>query len=44
VLEGGGHSAMLSMPDVFLRELVQRVLPLARGAPAAGAGDPPTFR
>lgn len=28
-LEGGGHSAILTMPDVFLRELVTRVRPLA---------------
>lgn len=39
VLEGGGHAALLTMPDVFLRELVARVRPLAlegaRGLPAA---------
>jgi pimeloyl-ACP methyl ester carboxylesterase len=29
VLEGGGHSAMLTMSDVFLNELVARVRPLA---------------
>lgn len=29
VLEGGGHSALLTMPDVFLTELVARVRPLA---------------
>jgi pimeloyl-ACP methyl ester carboxylesterase len=29
LLEGGGHSAILTMPDVFLRELVARVRPLA---------------
>ena len=28
-LEGGGHSAMLTMPDRFLNELVTRVRPLA---------------
>jgi pimeloyl-ACP methyl ester carboxylesterase len=28
-LEGGGHSAMLTMADVFLNELVARVRPLA---------------
>jgi pimeloyl-ACP methyl ester carboxylesterase len=28
-LSGGGHSAMLTMPDVFLNELVTRVRPLA---------------
>jgi len=29
VLDGGGHSAMLTMPDRFLNELVTRVRPLA---------------
>ncbi|HUO88971.1 MAG TPA: alpha/beta hydrolase [Rhizomicrobium sp.] len=29
MLKGGGHNAMLTMPDVFLRELVARVRPLA---------------
>ena len=29
VLDGGGHSAMLTMPDRFLDELVTRVRPLA---------------
>jgi pimeloyl-ACP methyl ester carboxylesterase len=29
VLPGGGHSAMLTMPDAFLTELVTRVRPLA---------------
>jgi putative intracellular protease/amidase len=29
VLAGGGHSAMLTMTDVFLNELVTRVRPLA---------------
>jgi hypothetical protein len=29
VLEGGGHSALLTMPDLFLSELVARVRPLA---------------
>jgi pimeloyl-ACP methyl ester carboxylesterase len=29
VLEGGGHSALLTMPDRFLSELVARVRPLA---------------
>lgn len=33
VLEGGGHSALLTMPDVFLAELVARVRPLV-SAPA----------
>lgn len=28
VLEGGGHSALLTMPDVFLAKLVARVRPL----------------
>jgi pimeloyl-ACP methyl ester carboxylesterase len=28
VLNGGGHSAMLTMPDVFLSELVSRVRPI----------------
>jgi pimeloyl-ACP methyl ester carboxylesterase len=29
ILKGGGHSAMLTMPDAFLHELVTRVRPLA---------------
>lgn len=29
ILKGGGHSAMLTMPDAFLRELVTRVRPTA---------------
>jgi pimeloyl-ACP methyl ester carboxylesterase len=29
ILPGGGHSAVLSMPEVFLKELVARVRPLA---------------
>jgi pimeloyl-ACP methyl ester carboxylesterase len=29
LLKGGGHTAVLTMPDVFLRELVTRVRPLA---------------
>jgi pimeloyl-ACP methyl ester carboxylesterase len=29
VLKGGGHAAMLTMPDAFLRELVARVRPIA---------------
>jgi pimeloyl-ACP methyl ester carboxylesterase len=29
ILKGGGHNAMLTMPDVFLRELVARVRPVA---------------
>jgi pimeloyl-ACP methyl ester carboxylesterase len=29
VLKGGGHAAMLTMPDIFFRELVARVRPLA---------------
>jgi pimeloyl-ACP methyl ester carboxylesterase len=28
-LKGGGHSSVLTMPDVFLRELVKRVRPVA---------------
>jgi pimeloyl-ACP methyl ester carboxylesterase len=30
-LRGGGHSALLTMPDGFLAELVARVRPLAMG-------------
>jgi pimeloyl-ACP methyl ester carboxylesterase len=33
VLEGGGHSAILTMSDVFLRELVARVRPFADHEP-----------
>ena len=29
LLKGGGHSAVMTMPDVFLRELVARVRPIA---------------
>ncbi len=29
ILKGGGHSAMLTMPDVFLHELVARVRPIS---------------
>jgi pimeloyl-ACP methyl ester carboxylesterase len=29
MLKGGGHNAMLTMPDVFLKELVARVRPVA---------------
>jgi pimeloyl-ACP methyl ester carboxylesterase len=29
ILKGGGHNAMLTMPDVFLKELVARVRPVA---------------
>jgi pimeloyl-ACP methyl ester carboxylesterase len=29
ILKGGGHSAMLTMPDVFLHELVTRVRPIS---------------
>lgn len=29
ILRGGGHSAILTMPDAFLRELVARVRPVA---------------
>jgi pimeloyl-ACP methyl ester carboxylesterase len=29
ILKGGGHNAMLTMPDVFLEELVARVRPVA---------------
>jgi pimeloyl-ACP methyl ester carboxylesterase len=29
ILRGGGHNAMLTMPDVFLKELVARVRPVA---------------
>ena len=29
ILEGGGHSAILTMPDAFLHELVARVRPVA---------------
>jgi pimeloyl-ACP methyl ester carboxylesterase len=29
ILTGGGHSAMLTMPDVFLKEIVERVRPVA---------------
>ncbi|MEI9885080.1 MAG: alpha/beta hydrolase [Rhizomicrobium sp.] len=31
LLEGGGHSALMTMPDRFLRELNARVRPLAAG-------------
>lgn len=47
VLEGGGHSALLTMPDAFLAELVARVRPLAISRAASGGpapsppGDPP---
>jgi pimeloyl-ACP methyl ester carboxylesterase len=34
VLKGGGHSAMLTMSDVFLNELVTRVRPLAVAPPS----------
>jgi pimeloyl-ACP methyl ester carboxylesterase len=33
LLDGGGHSAVLTMSDVFLRELVARVRPLAAPMP-----------
>lgn len=37
VLEGGGHAALLTMPDVFLRELLARVRPLALEAESASS-------
>ncbi len=36
VLRGGGHMAVQTMPDVFLRELVARVRPLALARRAQG--------
>jgi pimeloyl-ACP methyl ester carboxylesterase len=33
VLPGGGHTAILTMPDIFLRELVARVRPPPTGVP-----------
>lgn len=35
LLEGGGHFAVWSMADTFLKELVLRVRPLAQGKPEA---------
>jgi len=41
VLSGGGHSAILTMPDRFLRELVVRVRPLAVTKPTGGTSRSP---